>query len=189
MIFGDASSFAIDSHIFTAFSRLSLRALGYFNIFIKGERYGVFRPDATFLACSFDEVSDRLNRRGMHNGDMLRHLSASEISIIFRKIHYTGLDEISDSERGILNYSEVFYDFNLVWAPDGDAAFDDGSYIIHIDQLDELDQVRLIGFKSREGVIHSLNEVFLINSYFYSVLEKWKDNFLIEWSRLPKSDE
>jgi hypothetical protein len=42
---------------------------------------------------------------------------------------------------------DMIYSRHILWAPDGDAAFDDGSYILQFD-VDE--RVRLIAFKGRQ---------------------------------------
>jgi hypothetical protein len=40
----------------------------------------------------------------------------------------------------------------ICWAPDGDEAFDDGSYILHFDIGN---RVRLVAFKSQAGGYHN----------------------------------
>ncbi len=42
----------------------------------------------------------------------------------------------------------MVWDSKLMWAPDGDEAFDDGSYVL---QIDSGSLVRLIGFKGTSG--------------------------------------
>ena len=66
MLVGDPSKFAIESSISIAYEELGARALGFFVIHIGGRRYGVHEPDASWLACSFDEVERRLAERGTH---------------------------------------------------------------------------------------------------------------------------
>ena len=80
MIVGKPSIFAIESCIKTPYSRLGFRALGYFLIHIQGHRYGVQQPDATMLACSFDEVERRIKNRGMHTAPLFVQRSPSEIA-------------------------------------------------------------------------------------------------------------
>lgn len=74
----------------------------------------------------------------------------------------------------------------IMWVPDGDEAFDDGSYIL---QFDVQDQVRLIAFRSGQDCLYdspSLTEMWLALDHFYDVLERWRTFFEAEWASLPK---
>jgi hypothetical protein len=74
----------------------------------------------------------------------------------------------------------------LVWAPDGDEAFDDGSYVL---QFDVENRVRLIGFKSDDTDRYdpaTLKDIWLSSDDFYSVLSRWRDAFEAEWETAPK---
>lgn len=191
MIIGDCSIFAIESGITHAYERLSLRALGFFVIHIGGHRYGVYSPDATMLACSFDEVRDRLARRGRHTAPFSTDPDAGKIADSFCQAIYA-----PDKEN------EQFFGFpqpefvrlvswnHLQWTPDGDAAFDDSSYILHFDAKDK---VRLIAFRSLEkGYVHdpsSLKDIWLTADEFYHVLQSWRDAFEAEWLAAPKLAE
>jgi hypothetical protein len=65
----------------------------------------------------------------------------------------------------------------VLWAPDGDAAFDDGSHVL---QFDEGDQVRLIAFKnsdSQDKLQQSVVEVRLASDRFYELLGEWQHGF------------
>jgi hypothetical protein len=73
-----------------------------------------------------------------------------------------------------------------MWAPDGDEAFDDGSYVL---QFDVEDRVRLIAFRSGEGYVHdpaTLSDVWLPSDDFYGVLQEWLQSFDREWTALMK---
>jgi hypothetical protein len=80
---------------------------------------------------------------------------------------------------------------NCQWAPDGDQAFDGGSYVLQFD-VDE--GVRLIAFKSdgNDGNCNSgprsVSNVWLAAEEFYLILEKWRDTFETEWMSSPKSN-
>jgi hypothetical protein len=69
--------------------------------------------------------------------------------------------------------------------PDGDEAFDDGSYVL---QFDVGDRVRPIAFKRPESLVNptSVREVWLSSDTFDSALREWRDFFLAEWESLPK---
>jgi hypothetical protein len=76
---------------------------------------------------------------------------------------------------------DVLASNEIVWAPDGDAAFDDGGHVLHFDQGDK---VRLIAFKNvgnARDVISTLAEVWLDAGQFYHVLSEWEGLFQAEW--------
>jgi len=182
MIVGDPAIFAIESSVTAAYSRLSFRALGYFLLYIDGQKYGAQRPDATMLACSFDEVGRRLMDRGMHIAPIYENRSSNEIAKIFRGMHFS--DSHDDNE--FISAESVFISNRLVWAPDGDSAFDDGSYVLHFDLGSD---VRIIAFKSQNDPsmgFDTPHEIILKANEFYNILKQWHDLFLLEWTSLPK---
>ena len=186
MIIGRRSVFAIESDITKAYSRPSLMALGFFVIYIRGFCYGVRRPEATMLACSFDTVKERIDAKRTRIAGLSDSFSAGDIADAFRVAVYGA----SPPSQLVISISEVFENTKceFVWAPDGDAAFDDGSYVL---QFNIGGRVRLIGFRCATSGLHdpaSINEVWLDSEEFYSVLEDWQGNFRAEWERLPKSD-
>ncbi|HEY2413013.1 MAG TPA: Imm42 family immunity protein [Pirellulaceae bacterium] len=186
MIVGNPTSFAIESSIFRAYDRPSFLALGFFVIHLCGVRYGVYEKDATLLACSFDEVKRRIGARGAHAAKYAAELSAGTIADAFRIAVFGAPQSIAIPEHVVesFNTSNEF-----VWAPDGDAAFDDGSYVL---QYDVGDQVRLIAFRCKEDGLHdpaTLSELWSESDAFYNILKSWLHEFHSEWSRLPKSSE
>ena len=85
-------------------------------------------------------------------------------------------------------FHEATYAADLVWAPDGDEAFDDGSHIL---QFDIGDQVRLVAFKrdyEKRGGAMELREVWLNAPDFYAILKDCRDQFLKLWQSMPKVD-
>jgi len=88
MLVGDSKLFAIESGTTKAYERLSFRALGYFVIHIAGLRYGVLAPDATMLACSFDEVERRIARRGRHTAPFASQIDGGKIADAYRDAIY-----------------------------------------------------------------------------------------------------
>src|SRR5262249_5900052 len=139
---GDTSVFAIESEITVAYHRASFRALGFFTIYVRGKMFGFRKPDATMLACSFDAVETRLSNAGSHTfpfGD------ADAASIVSAYEHALFIDDGTKSCFGMSSqaFIELLHEKNIVWAPDGDEAFDDGSHIL---QFDIGDRVRLIAF-------------------------------------------
>jgi hypothetical protein len=185
MIIGDKNTFALESNINEALNEKSLIGIGYFVIYIDNERYGVFEDDATALACSYDEVLNRVQRRGMHISPFSMNSSAINIA----KAVYTSLYSEPQSDYfGIPHESflDIVYSNHLVWAPDGDEAFDDGSYIL---QFDIDNEVRLIGFKSSENGLIKVKDIILESKRFYSILEKWLEEFNTERTKKLKTNK
>lgn len=170
MIVGDRSTFAVESAITKAYARLSFRALGFFVIYVGGRRYGVYKPDATLLACSFDEVGNRIARRGEHAAPFAAELDAGKIADAVRNAIYAEKPDESFFGNPRSEFRDLIYSNHLLWAPDGDEAFDDGSYVL---QFDVEDRVRLIAFKTDEGYRHdpkTLSAVWLAADDFYQIL-------------------
>ncbi|EEF57997.1 Imm42 family immunity protein [Pedosphaera parvula] len=183
---GDKTRFAIESGISKAYESLGSRALGYFVIYIREHCYGVYAPDATLLACSYGTVKELIARRGKHTTPFATEPDAGAIADAFRDSRYAP-DKIDEPFFGISNFSDIVSDSNMQWAPDGDEAFDDGSYVL---QFDVGDRVRLIAFRSiEEGYHHdprTLEDIWLGADEFYSILQQWLENFTSAWTAAPK---
>jgi len=190
MIIGDPARFALESRITTAYSKPGLRALGLFVIHICGKRYGVYEPDATMLACSLDEVRERISWRGRHTTPFSHEQDAGKIADAYRRAVYAPHQE-KETFFGLphAEFRALIYQSKLVWAPDGDEAFDDGSFVL---QLDKEEHVRLIGFKTKqEGYEHepsTLADVWIDANEFYRILEEWSSAFEKEWCAAPKAN-
>jgi Immunity protein 42 len=188
MIVGNSTVFAIEHRITHAYARLSFRALGCFLIHIEGQSYGVSKPDATMLAASFDEVEQRIARRGTHLASFSTVSDASQIADAYCEAIYAP-DKENQRFFDILQpeFQTLFYSNHIAWAPDGDEAFDDGSHVLHFDFED---RVRLIGFRFCNGGYNhdpkTLSDVWLKADEFYRVLQRWHDTFEAEWAAAPK---
>ncbi len=188
MIVGIPEEFAIESQISHAYEAPSLRALGFFNILLNGRRFGVREDDATMLANSFDEVSRRIGNRGNHVAEFGSHQQAAD-AIASAVISSLYCEQPSPERLLGMTANELatlVHDRRLVWAPDGDAAFDDRSFVLHFDVGD---QVRLIAFKRGEEGLYdtaSLVDQWVRAEVFYSTLQEWRHRFGHEWARHPK---
>jgi hypothetical protein len=190
ILVGNPSALAIESGITQVFDRASQRALGYFLIHVGGRCFGVRAPDATLLACSFDSVKRRIANRGKHHSIFTDERSSLEIVDAVQAVEY---DENRQGER-FLGFSASDIQVSLrvnenIWAPDGDAAFDDGGHVLH---LDFGDSVRLIAFRNtgtRDEILGSVAESRLLAEDFYEILRSWQDQFEAECSRLDHSKE
>ena len=190
MMIGNPAVFAIESEISRAYERLSFRALGFFVLHIGGVSYGVRKPEATMLACSFDEVQARMAFRGKHTAPFATEPDGGAIADAFRNAIYSNKQRASLFGIPLAEFCKFFYmPSNVMWAPDGDEAFDDGSYAL---QFDVESRVRLIAFKSDKGYRHdpnTLSDIWLPADDFYNILRKWHDAFEVEWASAPKSAE
>jgi hypothetical protein len=185
MTVGDTSIFAIESEITRAFENLSWRALGFFVIHVAGQCYGIKSPGQSMLACSFDEVGRRIDSRGTHQAPFA-DASATDIAHAYTRAVYLdndGNETYFGMKEG--HFTNTLHANLLVWAPDGDEAFDDSSYVL---QFDVGDQVRLIAFKRPDSSVDlaSVREVWLSSDTFYNTLRKWRETFIAEWELLPK---
>jgi Immunity protein 42 len=188
LIIGNPSVFAIESSIVQAYERLSSRALGFFVVYVGGRCYGRRSPDATMLACSHNEVERRIAQRGSHTASFASE-EAGKIADAFRNAFYA--EKHQESYFGIsrLAFREMIQSGRIVWAPDGDEAFDDGSYVL---QFDLRERVRLIAFKCGQSYVHdaaTLTDVWLPADDFYSALQRWHNPFEAEWTSMPKKSD
>lgn len=182
MIVGCRDSFGIECEISEAFPIVSQRALGYFVIYLGGKPYGVREPDATMLGCSFEEVQVRLGRRGTHRIQFLSDLSAAVVVEGFLDAIYRETPRDSYFGQSKSEFNHAIHAASIQWAPDGDAAFDDGSYIL---QFDVDDKVRLIAFQNMECPIDTADSVaerWIEGDIFYGILSEWRDLFIADWS-------
>lgn len=187
MIVGDPNTFAIESEITQAYERLGQLAFGFFVIHVMGRCYGVREPDATMLANSFDEVGRRIARRGSHSPSFPVDADARDIAYAFRRAVY-GAHEDGELFFGlsVRQFTDAIDSNRLVWAPDGDEAFDDHSYIL---QFEDENQVRLVAFTGTPDFLYdpgSLHDVYVPQGKFYAILQEWHDRFKDEWRGLPK---
>ena len=187
MIVGDPRTFAIESGITLAYAQQSQMALGFFVFYLMGRSYGVRKADATMLADPFNEVGRRIAKRGSHNLWFAMNSSATDIADSFRRAIY------GTCEDGDLIFGATAHEFTnsisskrIAWSAYCDEAFDDGSYILHVE---DDRQVRLIAFRGTADFLYdpaSLRELCLPQEEFYKILQEWHDRFLKEWKSLPK---
>lgn len=186
MTVGDPRTFAIESSITTAYEQLSLRALGFFVIHVAGRCYGRRESDSTMLACSYDEVKNRITRRGTHIASFATVADAGRIASAVRETLYAPEPKPTYFEIPDDEFREIIYSRHILWAPDGDEAFDDGSYVL---QFDAEDKVRIIAFKdgAAYGIDrYTLSDIWLSADRFYQVLQDWHSGFETERRTMPQ---
>jgi Immunity protein 42 len=183
LIIGDPQIFAIESEMSLAYESPSLRALGMFVIHVASKIYGVRARDASMLACSLSSVEKRISNRGQHIFQLLAQGDARKVAGAFSDALY--MDMSGDKTYCGLTqeeFTDTAYSTGVVWAPDGDEAFDDGSMVV---QFDVDDRVRLIAFhRDENGAVDaaSVGDVWLKAELFYATLAEWRDKFLLAWS-------
>jgi hypothetical protein len=173
---GNTNEFALDWGLSKAFPSESQWAIGYFTIHLNGQCFGVEAADATMLAVSYDQNCKRLRERGTH----LAPFSSRGANDIAKAVVTACYSEVKYGER-FFGLSEgdlksFVYEKDILWAPDGDEAFDDGSHVL---QFDIGNQVRLIGFVNKPTILETLQTIFEITidaEQFYSTLQKWIDS-------------
>jgi Immunity protein 42 len=179
---GDPSIFAIESSVNVRYESLSQRALGFFVIHVNGLSFGVRSPQATLLACSFDSVQRRINHRGHHIASFGNNVEATLLAkAVITAVYYEELQGNEFFNMSTKEFVNVIVANELLWAPDGDEAFDDGSHVL---QFDVGDMVRLIAFKNPinlDNGISKFTEVWLKQSDFYHILEEWQQKFESDW--------
>jgi len=185
MLIGNPAIFAIESFINKVYPGRGCVALGYFVIHIASHVYGVRSPEASMLGCSLDAVQRRIEQRGCH---LLPSASNFEASVIAESAHnaiYSDYprDRLLDMARE--DFTESLYKREIVWAPDGDEAFDDSSHII---QIDEGDRARIIAFVNDENIeslLETVSEIYIPQDDFYAILEEWLRAFETELKNFP----
>lgn len=174
--------FYLESYVDSWLPNISQMAIGYFTISIGGSTFGVKETDATLLACSYHTVLQRLKDRNSHTLSFGQEYPPDLfVSALLREYlgnpSYHPLLTDGELEEFKANLSPE----GIFWAPDGDEAFDDGSYVL---QIDCGDRVRVIGFTyavSQSETLASISELWIASDDFYAILEKWSKCFLAEW--------
>ena len=141
------------------------------------------------LACSYFKVKERLKWAGRHTAPFSSDEDGEKIANAYRTAIYAP-DQDNEVFFGLPQpeFRALVYERKFVWAPDGDEAFDDGSFVLHFDAGD---QVRLIGFKTEiVGYRHeqgTLRDLSLGEKEFYGILSEWTNAFEKEWWDAPKA--
>jgi Immunity protein 42 len=183
MIIGNTNKLALEFEITKAYEQLSQLALGFFVIYVSGRRYGVREPEATLLAASLDAVKRRIVSRGKHTVPFDPESSAGDIADAYLAATY---DEDRQAERFFGMSGDSFRDAlvskDVVWAPDGDSAFDDGGHIL---QFDIGVRVRVIGFRNADEkteISRDVSDIWIGADEFYGLLIQWQSAFDQSWA-------
>lgn len=185
LIVGDPAQFAIESGISQVLTPQSQLAIGYFTIHLGGHRYGVYASDATLLGCSFNAIQTRVSQRGLHTAPFCKLSTALQLIDAYRAANF--VDERQEEQFFGLScsgFKDVVVANGIIFAPDGDAAFDDDSHIL---QFDCDNYVRLIAFKNLSSGVDSLEtivEKYIVANEFYEILSRWAEGFVLERNRL-----
>ncbi len=173
MIFGNPRNFAIECNVDKFYISRGFFASGSFMYHISGTKFGVAEPEATFLASTYDSVVKRITERGQHFFASHADVSAVHLLQMANRAIYeeTGHDELFLGFEKSIFISHV-YERSIVMAPDGDAGFDDGSFIV---QVDKVDSVCVAGTKSGPNALDiDIASITVGADYFYQTLADWK---------------
>ena len=97
--------------------------------------------------------------------------NAHQIADAFLAVRYDGdRDHETFFERTTDAFENLLLSARIYWAPDGDEAFDDGSYVLEMDQSSG---VRLIAFTRTRERISRLRDVRMPSDEFYNILSDW----------------
>lgn len=159
-------------------------ALGYFIIHVGGRAYGVREPEASLLGCSFDGVEHRLWRRGTHLLPLSAGVSAAELASAYLDLIYR--DNARSDYFGLSprQFEDALFSSGVIWAPDGDEAFDDGSHVL---QFDVGTHVRIVAFSNTEEpdeLAQTVREEWIHADLFYATVSCWKVLFSAEFTGL-----
>ena len=166
---GNPDVFAVEFGVTTPLENSNQLALGYFVYWVAGNVYGVREDDATLLAASYHAIADRLSRSGRHESRLSNLPKDVLISAYLGQIYgVTGGSRVAIEET---DFEGEVRAKELIMAPDGDAAFDDGSHIL---QFDKGGMVRIVAFKNRgalDKIIADSIELSLNSDTFYDILD------------------
>lgn len=99
------------------------------------------------------------------------------------------VEEVSVCGMPAILLNEELYRHNILMAPDGDAAFDDGGHVL---QFDLGEQVRLVAFKNppdEKAGVHAIVDIRLDTDDFYEILAAWKEEFMRNWESALRVQE
>ena len=86
-------------------------------------------------------------------------------------------EEVACFDLTAESFKATLHEKSLLWAPDGDEVFDDGSHVL---QFDIGNKVRLVGFVNhadQQAALDTIVEVTLDEGKFYRFLEAWIAEF------------
>ncbi|MGB7815670.1 MAG: Imm42 family immunity protein [Methylotenera sp.] len=175
IVVGEPNLFAIESCVSEFYKEKGQLAIGYFIVYVGGLCYGIKSPDATLLACSFYQIDDILKKRTNYTS-LFSDVDAQVLADMYlAAIYAENSDDSLYFGKSAQEIKQMLYESDVIWAPDGDAAFDDGSHIL---LFNFNHMVRLIAFKNSESYkATNLQELLIPSDSFYDILDGWKSQF------------
>lgn len=182
ILVGSCEYFAIESYADEFIASESQMAVGYFVIYADGKRYGVHNSRACVLGNSYDEVISRIKREGTHKFISSSQTDAIDLAIhVVNFIYDRGFQESAIQSEWKHELDEALYTNSLVWAPDGDAAFDDGSHVIQIDEGENVRIVAFVNAETQNELEESVADIRIERDAFYDMLRTWSKHFDCQW--------
>ncbi|MCA9290144.1 MAG: hypothetical protein KDA25_03385 [Phycisphaerales bacterium] len=167
-LFGDQQRFAVEVRYGSDSARDIGSAFGRFRLWIRGQSFGCPGDSSSCFAPSGESLRQRWRQRGQHHADWVdRERPLAALREVHELVYLLTDDDLA--ERG-LQPNRVAEAVNLMMAPDGSEAFDDGSLVI---QWDTDDQVIVAGtIVTDEGVDDSIALIALANNEFYGIIQE-----------------
>ena len=121
------------------------------------------------LACSFDGVVARIQGRGTLQAPFAEAAALDIANAYTSAVFPESNENQTYFDLTEAQFTKILFSNYLVWAPDGDGAFDDSSYVL---QFDVGNRVRLIAFRRPDSLLNpsSVREAWLSSDAFYNTL-------------------
>jgi hypothetical protein len=182
ILVGDVNIIAVESYVDQFLPAKGQLGVGYFIIHVAGRVFGVKDRRASVLGNSYYEVCERIGRRGKHDLSFSGQVDAKELSLSVLNILYDrGFKKFPLSTELETEMERVLYTSNIIWAPDGDEAFDDGSHVLQIDEGRHARVIALVNHETEDLTIDSIVELRISADEFYEILYSWSRKFEEEW--------
>ncbi len=172
--FGRSDYFSINCYIHDIADSKSASVFGCFFLYINGIRYGKCAPEVTYLDLSYDGIVERLQWRGRNRCTVLEDADLQTVLSMHRTCMWPAADGGEWRGMPMERVARQVVNSGVILAPDGDAAFGDGSQVYQVD-LDD-GQVDLFAFKHRDDPAAEFADqtsLRLSSNGFYDALEEF----------------
>jgi hypothetical protein len=184
---GDPAIFAIESEMTVAYDEPSIIGIGFFIVHVDGQEYGVRADDATALALPLAGCRASLKKQGAKSVPFSLE-PAREIAAAYRNAIYSAFPRATFFGLSRQDFSGTLDSGGINdWGSFADEAFDDGSYLL---PMDDGDRVRVIAFRSDDSELgfapDTLADISLAAVDYYQLLEAWCQRLEMLWRAAPK---
>ncbi|MBB4100454.1 hypothetical protein GGR46_004026 [Sphingomonas kyeonggiensis] len=182
ILVGNPEMLAIESCVDEFVAQKSQMGIGYFLIHVGGRQYGVKKPRACVMGNSYNEIVSRISQDGKHILNSSSKIDSKELSIyILNSIYNRGFEGGVIPSQWSKEIDDNLYANALIWAPDGDSAFDDGSHVVQVDDGQFARITAFINAETQDEFENSISDVILRRETFYETLGAWAREFDGQW--------